>query len=184
MLKTHKLQKQSVKVNNWERNCIVYIRSVWQHKYTVQLHCSVVSSEAGTLNSVLCSSAQAKREQLACFARTYAMALELVHNCRLWKQWRRHGWKLESVNRQIQTDSSSFVDKFKSVLFYNEIMSYVTCSTQLCFFWPISAVKQAGLNPNTFRTRSGTSLSSSPTPYTIELCCDLYACFAKNKSLQ
>jgi len=42
-----------------------------------------VSSEAGTLNSVLCSSVQPKAEQLTCFAQTFAMALELVHCCRL-----------------------------------------------------------------------------------------------------
>ncbi len=47
------------------------------------MHCSVVSSEAGTLNSVLCSSVQPKTEQLACFAQTFTMALELVHRCRL-----------------------------------------------------------------------------------------------------
>lgn len=34
-------------------------------------------------NSVLCSSVQVTTEHLACFAQTFAMALELVHCCRL-----------------------------------------------------------------------------------------------------
>ncbi len=46
---------------------------------------SIVSSESGTLNSVLCSSMHPKTEQLACFAQTFAMALELVHCCCLQK---------------------------------------------------------------------------------------------------
>ncbi len=38
------------------------------------------------LNSVLCSSVQPKAEQLACFAQTFTMVLELVHRCRLRNQ--------------------------------------------------------------------------------------------------
>ncbi len=48
------------------------------------MHCSVVSSEAGTLNSVQCSSVQTKTEQLACFAQTFTMAVELLHRCHLY----------------------------------------------------------------------------------------------------
>ncbi len=47
------------------------------------MHCCLVSSEAGTLNSVLCSSVQLKTEQRARFARTFAMVLELLETCRL-----------------------------------------------------------------------------------------------------
>ncbi len=50
------------------------------------MHCSVVSSEAGTLNSVQCSSVQPKTEQLACFAQTFTVALELLQRCRLRNQ--------------------------------------------------------------------------------------------------
>ncbi len=59
----------SVKVNSWERkgmfvlnlcgSSVIYSNSI--------IKCSVVSSEDGTLNSVLCSSVQSKTEQLACF---------------------------------------------------------------------------------------------------------------------
>ncbi len=57
--------------------------SIIYSKKIIQIHYSFVSSEAGTLNRVLCSSVQSKAEQLTCFAQTFAMALELVHCCRL-----------------------------------------------------------------------------------------------------
>ncbi len=60
----------------------VYFRSVWQQQYTVNKSTALVSSEAGTLNSVLCFCAP-NAEQLACFAQTFTNALELVHRCLL-----------------------------------------------------------------------------------------------------
>ncbi len=43
---------------------------------------------------------QPNTEQLACFARTFTMALELVHRCFLWKQ--RCGWKLSLVYQKFK----------------------------------------------------------------------------------
>ncbi len=76
MLKTHELQKQSVmsvKVNSWQRNCMFILDlcgSSIIYSKLIQMN----------LNSVLCSSVQPKTEQLACFARIFPMALELVHH--------------------------------------------------------------------------------------------------------
>ncbi len=61
------------------------------------MHCSVVSTEAGTLNSVLCSSVQLKTEQFTCFARTFPMPLELVHCLR----FRKHNGGTVGGNLQI-----------------------------------------------------------------------------------
>ncbi len=58
------------------------------------------------LHSVLCSSVQPKTEQLACFARTFAVALELVHRCGL----RKHNGGTIGGNLQI-----------KERLYYNKI---------------------------------------------------------------
>ncbi len=71
----------------------VYISSTIYSKPT-----ALVSSEAGTLNSVLCSSVQPNTEQLACFAWTFTMALEMVHRCR----WQKHYGNAVGGNLQIK----------------------------------------------------------------------------------